>query len=225
METITINSFFKSPSILCIFAPSGGGKTTLVKRIIQHKDCLFSDKISGVVFCYSNEQEIYKGINDVIWYNNYPSLEKIDEWVKYFEEKPFIIVLDDFMIEMSSDYLKETETLFTKHARHRNITIIWLSQHIFMKNSRTLSLNTQYFIALMAQRDKMQIATLGRQIFPGKVNQFLEIYEDSMLTSCRNDSPPYLLINCHPFHPDYRLITCIFPDDPETILYKFESRE
>ena len=212
-----------NPCTINIVGVSGGGKTSLTKRIIEQRDSLFANKIEGVVFCYSNDQEMYDSIEDVTWYKGFPTLDKIQEWSHQFNGKDYILILDDWLVEMTGEYLHQTEALFTKHARHNKVTLIWLSQNLFMRNSRVFSLNTHYFLLLTAKRDKTQISVLGRQIFPGNTSDFMEVYSDALAMSQRSTpfpTPGYLLINCHPFHSDFNLMTCIFPNDKAPILYK-----
>ena len=42
---------------------------------------------------------------------------------------------------------------------------------------RTASLNCHYFIVFDAKRDPSQIATLGRQLFPGNNKYFMSAYQ------------------------------------------------
>lgn len=221
MDTITITSFFNNPANIGIYGPSGCGKTTITKEIIKHKDELFLHSINDVVYCYSNFQDIYNTMGDIILYNGFPTVNKIEEWSQKFKFQGYLLIIDDFMVEASApELMKEAEAIFCKHARHNNVTIIWLAQNIFMKNSRTLSLNTHYFIPLSTKRDRLQLATFGRQIFPSKSHDFMNIYDDAIKSSYRKNCPGYMVINCHPFHSEYRIMTCIFPDESEPILYK-----
>lgn len=212
-----------NPCNINIVGSSGSGKTSLTKRIIEQRDSLFANEVKGIVFCYSNEQEMYKTIEGVTWYKGFPTLDKIQEWSLQFNEQNYILILDDWLVEMTGEYLHQTEALFTKHARHNKVSIIWLSQNLFMRNSRVFSLNSHYFLLLSAKRDKTQISVLGRQIFPGKTADFMEVYRDALRISARSNpfpTPGYLLINCHPFHPEFNLMTCIFTNDKAPILYK-----
>jgi hypothetical protein len=223
MDTITISAYFKNPCNINIVGSSGSGETSLTKRIIEQRDSLFHNKVEGIVFCYSNEQEIYSSIPDVTWYKGFPSLDKIQKWSQQFNGENYILIFDDWLVEMTGEYLHQTEALFTKHARHNKVTVIWLSQNLFMRNSRVFSLNSHYFLLLSAKRDKTQVSILGRQIFPGKTADFMAIYNNALKASQRTKpfpTPGYLLINCHSFHPEFNLITCIFPDDKTPILYK-----
>ena len=77
---------------------------------------------------------------------------------------PKLLILDDMMGELS----QEITNLFTKHAHHRTLSVIFTTQNIFDKNKymRTISLNATYLIMFKSPRDGSQIAYLSRQMRP-----------------------------------------------------------
>jgi hypothetical protein len=76
------------------------------------------------------------------------------------------------MSEISQNHW--AEKLLCAGIHHTNITVIYLVQNIFPKGkaARTISLNTHYLILFDSRSDRLQIQTLGRQIFPGRVAYF-----------------------------------------------------
>ena len=55
--------------------------------------------------------------------------------------KKNLIVLDDMMDEASKD--EKVAQLFTR-GRHDNLSVIYLTQNLFQKNQRSISLNSDY---------------------------------------------------------------------------------
>jgi hypothetical protein len=90
-----------------------------------------------------------------------------------------LIVLDDLMAQSGKD--KRIADLFTKGSHHRNLSIIYIVQNIFHqgKEMRNISLNAHYIVLFKSPRDKQQISMLARQIYPGKVQEFMMSYEDA----------------------------------------------
>ena len=118
-----------------------------------------------------------------------------------------LIVIDDLMAETD----ERVTTLFTKKSHHRNTSVMYLVQNLFPKNkeSRTMSLNSQYMVVFKNPRDATHMSHLARQMYPGRVKFVQEAFKDAT-------SLPYgyLLIDLKQDTPeDTRLRTTIFPDD------------
>ena len=217
-----MNGFLTTPSNTLLVSPSYGGKTTLLVELLKNKDYIFDKDIHGIVICYSMDQEIYKEIKgNVIMYNGIPKYENLLEWSKHFNSNHFCCVIDDLLNEMlSKEHLNETEALFTRYGHHLNISFITLSQNLFWKNLRLVSLNTHYFFLLHFVRDKSQLQVFGRQLFLGNGCQtFIDIYNDAIKSSKSEKIPPYLLVKVHPFDNQYMLMTRILPEQKPPILY------
>ena len=107
-----------------------------------------------------------------------------------------LIVIDDLMSEASND--KRICDLFNKGSHYRNLSVICLVQNLYYqgKESRTMSLNSQYLVLFNNPRDQQQIMVLARQMYPGQSEKFLSTYR--MATS----KPfGYLLIDLKPDTP------------------------
>ena len=85
-----------------------------------------------------------------------------------------LIVIDDLMSEASND--KRICDLFTKGSHHRNLSVICLVQSLYYqgKESRTMSLNSQYLVLYNNPRDQQQVMVLARQMFPGLQDSYLQ---------------------------------------------------
>ena len=99
----------------------------------------------------------------------------------YFDvNKRNLIVFDDQMINASKD--KRIVNFFTRGSRHRNLSVIHIVQNLFHqgKGSRSISLNSHYLVLFKNPRDKLQILTLAKQMYPGQTDFFLNQYEEAV---------------------------------------------
>ena len=81
----------------------------------------------------------------------------------YFDvNKRNLIVFDDQMIDASKD--KRIVNLFTRGSHHRNLSVIY---------SCSISLNSHYSVLFKNPRDKLQILTLAKQMYPHQTDFFL----------------------------------------------------
>ena len=102
-----------------------------------------------------------------------------EQW--YFDPKMNnLMVIDDQMAETSND--NRILNLFTKGSHHRNLSVIFLVQNVYFQGKimRTLSLNASYLVLFKNPRDKLQMMTLGKQMYPGKSSQFVQKYETAV---------------------------------------------
>ena len=204
-----------TPCTIGGFGCQQSGKTTFVKRLLESN--VFTETPSAILYCYMVNQPIFeameKHIPNFSSQKGLPSEEDIEMFTK--SGKHTILILDDLMSQVSNS--PHAEELFTVHSHHRNMSIIYLSQNIFYsgKKSKTISLQLHYLVLFRNPRDHSQIVTLSRQLFPGKAQGFLEIYEDAL-----SQPYSYLLIDISPHtDPKYRLRTNIFPDE-DPIVYR-----
>ncbi|KAK3732616.1 hypothetical protein QZH41_000116 [Actinostola sp. cb2023] len=134
----------------------------------------------------------------------------LDEDCYFDPQTNNLIVIDDQMAETSND--KRIMNLFTKGSHHRNLSVIFLCQNVYFQGKimRTLSLNAAYLVLFKNPRDKLQITTLGKQMCPGKTDQFLHKYEAAIQRPYG-----YLFVDLKPNTPEEcRLRTNVLPNDP-----------
>ena len=91
-----------------------------------------------------------------------------------------LIVFDDQMIDASKD--KRIVNLFTRGSHHRNLRVIYIVHNLFHqgKGNRSISLNSHYLVLFKNQRNKLQILTLAKQMYPGQTDFFLNQYEEAV---------------------------------------------
>ena len=95
--------------------------------------------------------------------------------------------------------------------------MLYLVHNLLSKNkeSRTISLNSQYMVVFKNPRDASQMSHLARQMYPEHVKFAQDAFKDAT-------SVPYgyLLIDRKQDTPeDLRLRTAIFPDDGVQYVY------
>ena len=108
-----------------------------------------------------------------------------------------LLVLDDLMDVAMND--KKLMSLCTEGSHHKNISVVFIMQNLYPhgRESKTISLNITYLVLYKMIRDKQQVQTLARQLFPGKMGEFMDYYDEMT-------SKPYgkLILDLHPRTPD-----------------------
>ena len=120
-----------------------------------------------------------------------------------------LIVIDDQMIEAEKD--NRIVNLFTKGSHHRNLSVIYIVQNLFHqgKGNRSISLNSHYLVLFKNPRDKLQILTLAKQMYPSETAWFIKEYEEAVRRPYR-----YLFVDLKPTTPDRcRLRTNVLPGE------------
>ena len=124
-----------------------------------------------------------------------------------------IVVLDDLMAETD----ERVTNLFTKKSHHCNTSVIYLVQNLFPKNkeSRTISLNSQYIVVFKNPRDVSQMTTLAKQMYSGRVKFVQEAFADATSTPYG-----YIFVDLKQDTPeDLRLRMSMLPDDAVQYVY------
>ena len=192
-KVIFSDNRFQTPCTISVVGSTSSGKTTFISKILWKND-LFVNKISKILYCYSCFQPIFEEMSklhqNIEFHHDIPSEEKIKDFTN---EEHNLIVLDDLMSKVSSS--QTMQDLFCQYSHHLNVSVIFISQNLFYngKCSRTLTLNSHYFILFKNRRDISQIGILGRQLFPGKQKNFLNIYKDATKVPYG-----YLFVDIHP---------------------------
>ncbi len=214
---------FQWPFSMVIAGSSNSGKTFFVKTLLQNAGKLISKKTDNIVFIYSVWQPLYDDLLKM-YNNNIKFIEGIpqtlDDDFLFPVNKTSLVIIDDFMLEASSN--KEVEKLFTVYVHHKNVSVIYILQNLFVqgKSSRTISLNTNYLVIFRNSRDASQIGILAKQMYPNNTKYFMESYEDASSTPYG-----YLLIDYKAKTPEqYRLRTGLLSPHPVVYLQKKKKR-
>ena len=86
-----------------------------------------------------------------------------------------VIVLDDLMSTAAKDPRINDHT---EGSHHRNLTVIALNQNMYFGKDPTQRRNVHYLVLFKNLIDRQPIATLGRQIYPGRAHDFSQKFEE-----------------------------------------------
>ena len=202
------------PFTCIVSGPSGCGKSSLVKDIIIKG--AVEPTPNNILWLYAEDQPLYhSGLKHVSFKQGIP-----DDIETIFQaSKRNLLVLDDLMTQAHSD--QRLTRLFSVGSHHRNLSIIFIIHNLFHygKEMRTLSLNSHYIILFKNPRDKLQISTLARQMYPGNSQFLMESFYDAT-----KEAHGYLLIDLKPTTEDQlRIRTGILPSDKVVVYVQKEQ--
>ncbi|KAK3920293.1 Mitochondrial escape protein 2-like protein [Frankliniella fusca] len=196
---------FSHPSNVLVCAPSGGGKTHLVKRVVENRYNMFNVSFVKVVWYYSEYQGAYDELAQKHGREHH-------QWITSRQgKKPKLVIVDDFLDQIKNpEFLK----IAIKGSHHRNLSFWFLTQALFPPNFRQISLQAHYVILLKSPRDIQQMRTLALQVDPANWRGMLEAYLDAT-----QEGHSYILFDFHVRQQDHlRLRTHIFPGE-NTVVY------
>ena len=142
---------------------TGSGKTVWVQSLLQRAQTVIDQPPERIIWCYSQ------------WQPAYTQLLMMMPTIEYLENDSYLdvnirnlIIIDDQMIEAGKD--NWIVNLFTKGSHHRNLSVIYIVQNLFHqgKGNRSISLNSHYLVLFKNPRDKLQILTLAKQMYPSE---------------------------------------------------------
>lgn len=179
-----------------------------MKRVVENRKHMFNVEFVEVVWFYSEWQDIYQSLADqhsVQFVEGPPSMEHFPP-----NQGAKLVVADDFMDQLKNpEFLK----LAIKGSHHRNLSFFLLSQCIFPKNMREISLQAHYCIVMKTARDLAQVRSFCMQIDPRNWRALMEAYQDAT-----TDGHSYLLFDFHVRQKEHlRMRTHIFPGEKPMI--------
>ena len=195
-----------------IVGPSGSGKTHFVCKLLQNQK-FFKNKfnqiywhqggggeagLTGKEFCKLKKIKVIDGFDD--------------NWSKRLKQGD-VIVIDDLYQEANKE--ADFNNLFTKIARHRGVTVIFITQNLFHQggNHRTRNLNVHYLVLFKNPRDQTVIDFVARQAFPRDKKYLIDAFKDAT-----KNAHGYLFIDFTQQCPDdERVKTDVFNNKGATI--------
>ena len=165
---------------LFISGPSRCGKTFFVSDLLQNIQTFAKQPPSLVIYIYKVWQTKFDEMKSIVHIFMQDEKNIIDKIKEYATGVPILIVFDD-MINSSS--LSDLASLFTVDARHMNMSLVFLTQRMFVNDEhfRQISQNCDYFICFKNPRNSSEIRTLAQQITPGSlhlINMYIEATKD-----------------------------------------------
>jgi hypothetical protein len=107
-----------------------------------------------------------------------------------------VIVLDDLISTSAKD--QRINDLFTEGSHHRNLSVIGLSQNMYLGKDPTRRRNCHYLVLFKNPIDRQPTVTLGRQIYPGRAHDFLQKFEE-----VTKEPYSYLVVDLKPETPEW----------------------
>lgn len=189
---------WKHPFTAVVAGPTGCGKTSFVTKFVKYASEVMYRPPLKIIWCYGTYQQAFETLsNKVVFHEGIPDLNML--------EKDSLLILDDLMHEKDD----RVDKIFTKYSHHRDVSVMFLTQNIFHKGARTMTLNSHYLVLFKNPRDAAQITYLARQMFPGKSKYMLEAFNDAT-----KNPYTYLVVDLKADTDDaYRLRSGIFPDE------------
>ena len=182
--------------------PSRSGKTYFVASLLKNLDIFSIKPPSQVVYVYRIWQPKYAEMGVDYFIEDGKHLEmKIKNIIK---NQSTLIVFDDLINSPSLPYIAK---LFTVDARHNNVSLIFITQKMFVNTDsfRQISQNTDYLSAFKNPRNALEIGTLAQQMTPG--SKELVTY----FKKATKNAYSYLFINLtQTCHPDVKYLSHLF---------------
>lgn len=208
-----MDTALKHPFTLLCAGPSNSGKSTWVKNFLKYRDRMCSTSFSRIIFYYAEWQPLYETLDENVSFQE--GLPHSTDFANDLEPK--LLIIDDFMREASNKVIID---LFVKSSHHRNLSVIFITQNLFHKGQRDISLNVSYLVVFRNLRDRSQINTLARQIFPENSAFIKEIFKEAT-----SKPHSYLLFDLtQATSDDLRFRTSIFPCDGYECVYVPKKR-
>jgi hypothetical protein len=196
---------WKHPLTAIIAGPTSCGKTVFTFKLINESQNLISPPPEKILYCYGEYQEIFNDYPQVTFIEGLPDISQFDG------KQRTLVILDDLMTETNDSVAK----MFTKVSHHRNVSVVYLTQNLFYrsKQNRTISLNAHYIVLFKNPRDAVQVATLARQMYPGRSKFLVEAFKDAT-----EKAYGYLLIDLKSDTDEkYRIRTNIFQGERQYV--------
>ena len=197
-----------------LFGPSNCGKTFYVVDFLLNIENFTENYPRSIIFVYTIWQKKYDEIMSLVDY----FIEDSDQLENQINERckgqPTLIIFDDMI---GSDRLKFVAKFFTVNGRHLSITMMFLSQRLFINNEyfRQISQNCDYFIIFRNPRNQRDILELAKQITPGSL-ELLDIYKSAtekpwsyLCINLTQQCPQEIKYTSHHFDYDHKMIAYV----------------
>ena len=168
----------KNNATFQIVGPSGSGKTHFVCKLLQNNK-KFKEKFHKIYWHQGGDGEAGLTKSEFGKLKNITVINGFDEnWLNRLQKND-VIVIDDLYQEANKE--ADFNNLFTKIARHREVTVIFITQNLFHQggNHRTRNLNVHYLVLFKNPRDQTVIDYVARQSFPHNKNFLIDSFYDA----------------------------------------------
>jgi len=197
---------FQHSFSMILAGPSRAGKSVWIKRLIENVNVMIQPTPERIIYCYSEWQALFNSYTDVEFHRGIINIDQLNKSVRN------LVIVDDLISELNQNL----ENIFTKHSHHRNLSIIFITQNLFLNNQhlRTMSRNSSYLVLFKNPRDVNQINYLARQMFPAKHGNFVS----EAFTDATSIPYGYMLLDYRQETNDIlRVRTGVFPQEKSYI--------
>ena len=175
--------------------PSRCGKTFFVVDFIQNLKSISKIPPTNIIYVYKVWQPKYDEIRKLITVFIQEQEDLLEKIKEHLSDQPSLIVFDDLI---NSKSLKNIAQLFVGDGRHLSMSLIFLSQRLFVNDEyfRQISGNCDYFCVFKNPRKVNEVRELAKQLTPGTL-ELLNIY-----ALATKEPYSYLFINLTQECPD-----------------------
>ena len=165
-----------------IVGPSGSGKTHFVCKLLQNPK-YFKSKFNKIYWHQGGGGESGLTKFEFCKLKNIKVINGFDKNWSQRLQKGDVIIIDDLYQEANKE--NDFNNLFTKIARHREVTVIFITQNLFHQggNHRTRNINVHYLVVFKNPRDQTVVDFIARQAFPNNRSFLLESFQDATKNS------------------------------------------
>lgn len=165
-----------------IVGPSGSGKTHFVCKLLQNPQ-FFKSRFNKIYWHQGGGGESGLTQNEFCKLKNIKVVNGFDKNWSTRLQKGDVIIIDDLYQEANKE--SDFNNLFTKIARHREVTVIFITQNLFHQggNHRTRNINVHYLGFFKNPRDQTVVDFIARQAFPNNRNYLLDAFKDATKVS------------------------------------------
>ena len=173
---------------LFVSGPSRCGKTFFVSDLLDNIEGFTKAPPQTIIYVYKVWQPKFDEMRSLV----HVFLEDCDSVLSKIRERArgqaIMVIFDDLI---NSKSLGDIATLFTVDGRHMNMSMVFLTQRLFVNNEyfRQISQNCDYFAIFKNPRNSSEIRTLAQQLTPGSLD-LIDIYMEAT-----KDPFSYLFIN------------------------------
>ena len=198
---------------LFISGPSRCGKTFFISKLLENIESFTKDPPETILYIYKVWQSKFDEMKSLV----HGFIEDNGNIIQQIKEialgQKIFIIFDDLI---NSKSLVDIATLFTVDGRHMNMSMMFLTQRMFVNNEhfRQISQNCDYFCVFKNPRNSSEIRTLAQQLTPGSLN-LIEIYKEAT-----KNPFSYLLINLtQECDPSVKYISHVFDENHSLKVY------
>ena len=125
------------------------GKSHFILELLKNRSLYFNPVPVRVAYAYGIWQTAFDNIDGIEFVKNIEGLAGVE----FNSSQPSILIVDDLMKELCNN--KELSTLFTREMHHKNATVFFRLQNLYV------ALNCQLLILFKPPRDTEQIKVLA----------------------------------------------------------------